>query len=91
MMTDVDLPPDFETVRQAEQARTADYLARGVLRELWLFADYSGALLLCEAETLEGAQAISAGYPMVEAGYITHEIHPLLPGTFAEQPHGEAG
>ena len=91
MMTDVDPLPDLEMVRQAEQARTADYLARGVLRELWLFADYSGALLLCEAETQEGAQAISAGYPMVQAGYITHEIHALQPGISAEHPHGEAG
>lgn len=82
MLTNVD-PLDLDEVLQAERAKTAEYRARGVLRELWLFADHGGALLLCKAETHDGAQAISAGYPMVQAGYITHEIHAVQPGLVA--------
>ncbi len=82
MFTDAD-PLKLDKVLQAEQAKTAEYQARGALRQLWLFADQGGAVLLCETETDEGAQAISVSYPMVQAGYITHEIHALQPGLFA--------
>lgn len=90
MLTNVD-PLDLDEALQAERAKTAEYRARGVLRELWLFADHKGAVLLCEAETHDGAQAISAGYPMVQAGYITHEIHAVQPGLVTELRHSQAG
>jgi uncharacterized protein YciI len=76
---------DLHDVLEAERAKTAEYRARGVLHGLWLFEDNKGALLLCKADTREDAQAISAAYPMVQAGYITHEIHELQPDALAEQ------
>ena len=84
VMDDGGLPSDFDDILQAERAKTAEYRALGILHELWLFSEHRGALLLCEAETLEDAQAISASYPMVQAGYITHEIEELQPSTVAE-------
>jgi len=66
-----DPPLDLHDVLEAERAKTAEYRARGVLHGLWPFADHKGALLLCKADTREDAQAISAAYPMVQAGYIT--------------------
>jgi muconolactone delta-isomerase len=75
---------DLNDVIEAERAKTVEYRALGVLQGLWLFAGHDGALLLCNADSREEAQAISDAYPMVQAGYVTHQIYELRPDTVGQ-------
>lgn len=94
-MMDGKLPPNLAKTLKAEQARTAESRARG-LRKVWLSADHKEALLLCEVDNLvkgdnlAGAQGISAGYPGLQAGPITHEIHEPSPDVTTGHHDGSA-
>ena len=47
-------------------------------------ADMSGAVLMCEAASLEAMQEIAAQFPMVKAGVLKMEVLPLKPYTGLE-------
>lgn len=46
---------------------------------IYYIADMSGAVLMCEAPTLEAMQEIATQFPMAQAGVLKFEILPLKP------------
>jgi hypothetical protein len=55
-----------------------------IVRSIYYTADMSGAVLMCEAPTLETIQDITAQFPMAQAGVLKFEILPLKPYTGLE-------
>jgi hypothetical protein len=51
----------------------------GIVRSIYYIADMSGAVLMCEAPTLEAMQDIATQFPMAQAGVLKFEILPLKP------------
>jgi hypothetical protein len=49
------------------------------VRSVYYIADMSGAVLMCEAPTLEAMQEIVTQFPMAQAGVLKFEIIPLRP------------
>lgn len=52
-----------------------------LVRSINYIADMSGAVLMCEAASLEAMQEIAAQFPMVKAGVLNIEVLPLKPYT----------
>lgn len=50
-----------------------------IVRSIYYIADMSGAVLMCEAPTLEAMQEIATQFPMAQAGVLKFEILPLKP------------
>ncbi|MBD2059447.1 hypothetical protein H6F88_26200 [Oculatella sp. FACHB-28] len=50
-----------------------------IVRSVYYIADMSGAVLMCEAPTLEAMQEIAAQFPMAQAGVLKFEVLPLKP------------
>ena len=55
-----------------------------IVRSIYYIADMSGAVLMCEAPTLEAMQVIATQFPMAQAGVLKFEILPLKPYTGLE-------
>ena len=55
-----------------------------IVRSIYYIADMSGAVLMCEAPTLEAMQEITTQFPMAQAGVLKFEILPLKPYTGLE-------
>ncbi|MBD1868010.1 hypothetical protein H6F93_02555 [Leptolyngbya sp. FACHB-671] len=50
-----------------------------IVRSVYYIADMSGAVLMCEAPTLEVMQEIATQFPMAQAGVLKFEVLPLKP------------
>jgi hypothetical protein len=72
-------------VVKPEAAKVWDFYARNCLRSIHYIADKSGAVLLCEANTVEEINAMIAQLPMAQAGVMQFEVIPLLPYTGTEE------
>jgi muconolactone delta-isomerase len=68
-------------VVKPEAAKVWELYASGFLRSIHYIADKSGAVLLCEANTVEEINAMIAQLPMAQAGVMQFEVIPLLPYT----------
>lgn len=67
-------PADLQETIAAEWAKSREYYAAGILRQMWMLGGYKGALGIFEADSPEHMEQINAGYPMVQKGYAVHEI-----------------
>jgi Muconolactone delta-isomerase len=61
-----------------EARRTEELRAAGVLEQLYLKADRSGAVLILEAETAEDAERDLATLPLVARGVVSVEMTALV-------------
>lgn len=64
-----------------EAAKVWEYYAAGLVRSIYYIADMSGAVLLCEANSLEELTEAVNKFPMKQANALNFEILPLLPYT----------
>ncbi|MBV6625092.1 MAG: hypothetical protein KI793_19555 [Rivularia sp. (in: Bacteria)] len=62
---------------QAEAQKVWENYSTEVVRSIHYIADMSGAVLMCEAESLSAMQKIADEFPMVKAGVLTIEVLPL--------------
>lgn len=67
-----------------EAAKVWEEYTADVVRSIHYIADMSGAVLMCEAASLEAMQEIAAQFPMVQAGVLKMEVLPLKPYTGLE-------
>jgi Muconolactone delta-isomerase len=68
-----------------EAVKVWELYASDRLRSIHYIADKSGAVLLCEANTVEEINAMIAELPMAQAGVMQFEVIPLLPYTGTEE------
>jgi Muconolactone delta-isomerase len=68
-----------------EAAKVWELYASDRLRSIHYIADKSGAVLLCEANTVEEINTMIAQLPMAQAGVMQFEVIPLLPYTGTEE------
>jgi muconolactone delta-isomerase len=61
-----------------EMRRVAELQEAGVIQQLYLKADRSGAVLLLEAESADEAQQQLATLPLVQRGVTSFEVTELL-------------
>lgn len=69
---------------QAEAQKVWEKYSAEVVRSIHYIADMSGAVLMCEAESLSAMQKIASEFPMVKAGVLKIEVLPLKPYTGLE-------
>lgn len=69
---------------QAEAQKVWEKYSADVVRSIHYIADMSGAVLMCEAESLSAMQKIASEFPMVKAGVLEMEVLPLKPYTGLE-------
>lgn len=69
---------------KAEAEKVWDNCSAEVVRSIHYIADMSGAVLMCEAESLSAMQKIADEFPMVKAGVLKIEVLPLKPYTGLE-------
>ncbi|WP_072218225.1 muconolactone Delta-isomerase family protein [Leptolyngbya sp. NIES-2104] len=68
----------FALVKE-ESARNWEFYAAGLFRQSFYFDDYSGAVILAEANTQDEVEMATQSFPMVKAGLLTVEVIPLRP------------
>ena len=73
----------FPHVKAEAETVWQKYLAE-IVRSVYYIADMSGAVLMCEALSLEAMQEIATQFPMAQAGVLKFEILPLKPYTGLE-------
>jgi muconolactone delta-isomerase len=73
------------SVVKSEAAKVWELYASDRLRSIHYIADKSGAVLLCEANTIEEINAMIAQLPMAQANVMKFEVIPLLPYTGTEE------
>jgi uncharacterized protein YggL (DUF469 family) len=61
-----------------EMRRIAELQEAGVIRELYLKADRSGAVMMLEAQSTDEAQRQLATLPLVERGVTSFEVTELV-------------
>ena len=59
----------------AEQSRTQELFAEGIIEQLYVAVDYSGAWLVCQGETQQTVQAALMTLPLHP--FVESEITPL--------------
>ena len=64
---------------QAEARRVWELHQGGVIRELYFRGDRPSAVLVLERRDVEEARQVLGTLPLVAAGLIGFEIHPLVP------------
>jgi len=64
---------------RTEAARAWELQQSGVLRELYFTADTHEAVLVLECATAQEARTHLNSLPLVKAGLIDFEVHPLVP------------
>ncbi len=69
----------FEPYLEAEAARVWGLYEAGVFREIYFRADRPEAVLVLECASVEEADRVLAGLPLVKAGLITFDLLPLIP------------
>lgn len=69
---------------KGEAAKVWESYAVERVRSMYYIADMSGAVLLCEANSLEELKDSFAQFPMVQAQVLNLEILPLKPYTGIE-------
>lgn len=69
---------------QAEAQKVWEKYSADVVRSIHYIANMSGAVLMCEAESLSAMQKIADEFPMVKAGVLKMEVLPLKPYTGLE-------
>jgi muconolactone delta-isomerase len=62
-----------------ETRRVADLRETGVIEQIWLKADRSGAVLVVEADDADDARRQLSTLPLVERGISTIEVTELVP------------
>lgn len=67
----------FAPVLEPEAQAIRALYAQGIVRSVWSRDDVPGACLLIEAESLDRAREIVAGFPLVERGMA--EVQVLIP------------
>lgn len=67
-----------------EAAKVWEEYTADIVRSIHYIADMSGAVLMCEAASLQAMQEIAAQFPMVQAGVLKMEVLPLKPYTGLE-------
>jgi hypothetical protein len=69
---------DFAKHSAAEVKTAFGFVADGILREIYSMADGSGAILICEADSAEAAQAELSKLPFCQNGLLNLEIIPVV-------------
>ena len=69
----------FAPYLEAEAARVWGLYQAGVFRGLYFRADRPEAVLVLECASVEEADRVLAGFPLVKAGLITFDLLPLIP------------
>jgi muconolactone delta-isomerase len=69
----------FQPYLKAEAARAWELYQSGLIRELYFRADRPEAVFVLECTSLEQAQQVLGGLPLVREGLINFEIIPLGP------------
>lgn len=72
-------PDALQPLLEAEEAVVWALYRRGVLREMHLFAERAGALLVFEAAGSEAAAAYLRELPLVQEGLLDAEVFPVRP------------
>jgi hypothetical protein len=69
---------------KAEAEAVWEKYSADIVRSIHYIADMSGAVLMCEAPSLEVMQDIAAQFPMAKAKVLNFEVLPLKPYTGLE-------
>ena len=69
------------TLLQSEAARAYQLYEEGFFREIYFNCDSHTAVIILECENLEDAGDLIGSLPLVKAGLIKFELHPLEPYT----------
>jgi muconolactone delta-isomerase len=69
----------FAPLLDPEAERARELYAAGTFRAMWGRKDVPGAVILIEAETLEGAQAALVSLPLAANGMLEMTLLPLGP------------
>ncbi len=67
----------FAPILEPEAEAIRSLYAQGIVRNVWGREDALGAVVLLESESLERAQAIVAGFPLMQKGML--ELQMLVP------------
>ena len=72
-------PEDFAPHLEAESAYALKLFADEKVRELYSRSDGNGAVLVLEADSVEDAEEILDGLPLVKLGLLTIEVYGIKP------------
>lgn len=72
-------PEDFAPHLEAESAYAMKLFADEKVRELYNRTDGKGAVLVLEADSVEAAEEILNGLPLVKLGLLTIEVYGIKP------------
>lgn len=79
-------PEQQNTGMASEWAKSREYYAKGLLRQIWLFEADQAIMSVFEAESRARMDELLADYPGVIAGFVTAEIREAKPyGGFAPE------
>ena len=70
-------PQEFDKRLDAEAQRVRELYGEGTVRIIWSRGDIPGAVMLLEAQSLEGAQAAVGSLPLAQAEMLEVQIIPL--------------
>ena len=71
---------------ESEWAKSREYYAKELLRQIWLFEADQAIMSVFEADSREHMEQLLADYPGVKAGWVTGEIREAKPyGGFAPE------
>lgn len=81
------MPPEQQRTGMAsEWAKSREYYAKGLLRQIWLFEADQAIMSVFEADSRARMDQLLADYPGVIAGFVTAEIREAKPnGGFAPE------
>ena len=72
-------PEDFAPHLDAESAYAMKLFADEKVRELYSRSDGNGAVLVLEADSVEDAEEMLSGLPLVKLGLLTIEVYGVQP------------
>lgn len=67
-------PAEQQEGMQAEWAKTREYYAKGLLRQIWVSQAEQSIISVFDAESREHMERLLADYPGMKAGFVTAEI-----------------
>jgi hypothetical protein len=78
---DKGLPANFAQILEEETAHAKTGYLKGSLRQIWLQQPGPGAVAIIEADSLEAAEKVAAGFPLAQAGLLEAQVIALAPYT----------
>ena len=79
-------PAEQQEGMESEWAKSREYYAKGLLRQIWLFEESQAIMSVFEVDTREHMDRLLADYPGIKEGFVTGEIRAASPyGGFAPE------